>query len=155
MFENGSDTIVSEGLAYDRTQVGIVTNVDVARHTGRHYITTPQQVFNVLRTRVDVVQKGGAAVLNAKSEELVEMAGLCDGEVIYFAYDAALPIVSYRFIKRERGNISNGRNLENVNWGNYGLIVIDRIAQFQEQQYHSWSRKSLSEAITQSSSGRH
>lgn len=94
VFENGSDTILSEGLAYDRCQVGIVTNMDVARHTGRYYIETPEHVFNVLRTQVDLVLPKGAAVLNAREPMLVEMAPLCDGEVIYFALDPQLPAVA-------------------------------------------------------------
>ena len=94
VFENGSDTILSEGLAYDRCQAGIVTNMDVARHTGRYYIETPEHVFNVLRTQVDLVLPKGAAVLNAREPMLVEMAPLCDGEVIYFALDPQLPAVA-------------------------------------------------------------
>ena len=94
VFENGSDTIVTEGLAYDRCQIGIVTNIDTAHHIGRHYIDTPEQVFNILRTQVDLVLKTGAAILNAREPELVEMADLCDGEVIYFAYDPSLPVIT-------------------------------------------------------------
>ncbi|MFB0937176.1 MAG: cyanophycin synthetase [Propionivibrio sp.] len=94
VFENGSDTIVTEGLAYDRCQIGIVTNIDVDRHIGRHYIDTPEQVFNILRTQVDLVLKTGAAILNAREPELVKMADLCDGEVILFAYDPSLPVIT-------------------------------------------------------------
>ncbi len=93
VFENGSDTILSEGLAYDRCQIGVVTNVDPARHCGRYYIETPEQVFNVLRTQIDLILPKGAGVLNAREAMLVEMAELCDGEVIYFAIDADLPVV--------------------------------------------------------------
>ena len=91
VFENGSDAILVDGLAYDRCQVGIVTNMDVARHTGRFYVDTPEQVFTVLRTQIDLVLPGGAAVLNAAEPQLVEMAKLCDGEVIFFASDPELP----------------------------------------------------------------
>ena len=94
VFENGSDTILSEGLAYDRCHIGVVTNVDIARHTGRYYIDKPEHVFNVLRTQVDLVLPNGAAVLNAREPMLVEMAPLCDGEVIYFALDPKLPVIS-------------------------------------------------------------
>ena len=94
VFENGSDTILSEGLAYDRCQIGVVTNIDIARHTGRYYIDKPEHVFNVLRTQVDLVLPNGAAVLNAREPMLVEMAPLCDGEVIYFALDPQLPVIS-------------------------------------------------------------
>jgi len=85
VFENGSDVILGEGLAYDRCQVGIVTNVDARKHLGRFYIEDPEKVFSILRTQVDVVLPGGAAVLNAADPACVEMAPLCDGEVIYFA----------------------------------------------------------------------
>ncbi|MDP2155014.1 MAG: cyanophycin synthetase [Sulfuricella sp.] len=84
VFENGSDMILSEGLAYDRCQVGVVTDIDPVRHFGKYYIETPDQVFNVLRTQVDVVLPDGIAVLNGNDPMTVEMAPLCDGEVIFF-----------------------------------------------------------------------
>jgi len=90
VFENGSDAILGEGLAYDRCQVGVVTNVEVERHVGRFYIETAEQVFNVLRTQIDLVLPKGTAVLNARQAMLVEMSALCDGEVIYFAADPEL-----------------------------------------------------------------
>ena len=93
VFENGSDTILGEGLAYDRCQVGVITNIEPGQHYGRYYIETPEQVCNVLRTQVDLVLPKGAAVLNAREPMLVEMAVLCDGEVIYFALDAELPAI--------------------------------------------------------------
>jgi cyanophycin synthetase len=93
VFENGCDTILGEGLAYDRCQVGVITNVDAERHFGRHDINTPEQVFTVLRTQVDLVLPTGAAVLNAGQPMLVEMAPLCDGEVIFFAADPELPVI--------------------------------------------------------------
>jgi cyanophycin synthetase len=88
VIENGSDTILSEGLAYDRCQVGIVTNIDAPRHFGRYYIETPEQVCNVLRTQVDVVQTDGVAVLNADDPLVAQMAEHCDGEVIFYTQHA-------------------------------------------------------------------
>jgi cyanophycin synthetase len=105
VFENGSDAILGEGLAYDRCQIGVVTNVDVARHSGRFYIETPEHVFNVLRTQVDLVLPGGAAVLNARHDMLVKMAPLCDGEVIYFAVDPDLPALAEHRQKGKRAVI--------------------------------------------------
>jgi len=97
VFENGTDTILGEGLAYDRCQIGVVTNVDAAQHFGRPDIGTPEQVFTVLRTQVDLVLPTGAAVLNATQPMLVDMASLCDGEVIFFAADPDLPtLVEHR-----------------------------------------------------------
>ena len=100
VFENGSDAILRDGLAYDRCQIGVVTNFDAERHTGRFYVETPEQVFNVLRTQVDLVLPKGTAVLNAKEPMLVDMAPLCDGEVIYFALDPSLPAITEH---REQG----------------------------------------------------
>ena len=94
VFENGSDTILESGLAYDRCQVGVITNLDPARHIGRRYIDTPEQVYNILRTQVDLVLKNGAVVLNANDPKLMEMAPLCDGEVILFALDPLLPAIT-------------------------------------------------------------
>ncbi len=88
VIENSSDTILAEGLGYDRCQVGIITNIDAPRHFGKFYIETPEQVCNVLRTQVDVVLPDGAAVLNAADPLVVQMAKYCDGEVILFSQQA-------------------------------------------------------------------
>ena len=109
VFENGFDALLNEGLAYDSCQVGVVTNVDPAHHFGRDGIETIKQVFNVLRTQVDVVTPTaatidsvkkdvelpiGAAILNAKEEMLVEMADLCHGEVIFFSTEPDLAVIT-------------------------------------------------------------
>ncbi|BCK86837.1 cyanophycin synthetase [Sideroxyarcus emersonii] len=85
VIENGSDTILTEGLGYDRCQIGIVTNIDAARHFGKYYIETPEQVCNVFRTQVDVVLPEGVAVLNAADPLVAPLAEYCDGEVIFFS----------------------------------------------------------------------
>ncbi len=93
VIENSFTTILAEGLGYDRCQVGVVTNVDPAQHVGDYYIETPEQVWNVMRTQVDVVLESGVAVLNADDPLVAQMTDLCDGEVIFFARDAKLPVV--------------------------------------------------------------
>lgn len=77
--------IVSEGLAYDRCQVGVVTDFDPQALLPDYYIDDVDRLYTVLRTQVDVVLPGGVAVLNAAHPALVKMAELCDGEVIFFA----------------------------------------------------------------------
>lgn len=94
VIENSINTILSEGLGYDRCQVGIVTNLDPARHFGEFYIETAEQVCNVLRTQVDVVLPDGVAVLNGSDPLVVQMAEYCDGEVIFFAADGEFPVVT-------------------------------------------------------------
>ena len=110
VFENGSDSILSEGLAYDRCQVGVITNVDPAQHVGRYYVDTAAQVFTVLRTQVDLVLPTGTAVLNASQPMVVEMAPLCDGEVIFFASDPDLPtLVEHRAQGKRAVFVRNGQ----------------------------------------------
>ena len=102
VFENGSDMILSEGLTYDRCQVGVVTDIDPARHFGKYYIETPDQVFNVLRTQVDVVLPDGVAVLNGNDPMTVEMAPLCDGEVIFFGANPDVPAIADHLAQGKR-----------------------------------------------------
>jgi cyanophycin synthetase len=108
VFENDTDAILNDGLAYDRCQVGVITNVEPERHYGRHDIQTPEQVFTVLRTQVDVVLPSGAAVLNASQPMLVEMAALCDGEVIFFAVDPNLPAIADHVAQGRRAVLVRG-----------------------------------------------
>jgi cyanophycin synthetase len=93
VLENSAEVILGQGLAYDRCQVAVVTGIEPARHYGAYYIEKPEQVFQVFRTQVDVVLPGGVAVLHAADPMVVEMAALCDGEVIFFALDADLPVL--------------------------------------------------------------
>ncbi len=109
VFENGFDTLLNQGLAYDSCHVGVITNVDPNHHFGKQGIETLKQVFNVLRTQIDVVTPTaaaiddvekdiqlpiGAAVLNANDEMLVEMSELCHGEVIFFSTDPDSSIIT-------------------------------------------------------------
>ncbi|MBB3195569.1 cyanophycin synthetase [Roseateles terrae] len=86
--ENSAGIILSDGLAYDRCQVGVVTDMGRVPELDNHDIQTEDQLYKVLRTQVDVVLADGAAVLNADEPRLVEMAPLSDGEVLFYALDA-------------------------------------------------------------------
>jgi cyanophycin synthetase len=94
VIENSIETILSEGLGYDRCQVGIITNLEPAKHFGAYYIETDEQVCNVVRTQIDVVLSNGVAVLNGADPLVAAMASYCDGEVIYFARAGELPAVN-------------------------------------------------------------
>lgn len=87
VIENGLETMATEGLAYDRCQVGVVTGLDPTITLPDRQLDTPEDLFKVLRTQVDVVLPGGAAVLNADDAAVTGMATLCDGEVLLFATD--------------------------------------------------------------------
>lgn len=94
VFENDSGMILSQGLPYDRCQVGVVTNFGKPDHIGDFYVEDEDRMYNVLRTQVDVVLKTGVAVINAADARLVEMAELCDGDVIFFGLSADLPAIA-------------------------------------------------------------
>jgi cyanophycin synthetase len=94
VFESSARLILSDGLVYDKCAVGIVT--DVGGHDAVHefYIDSDDKLYNVLRTQVDVVLPSGAAVLNAADAKVVEMADLCDGEVIFYGADEHLDAIA-------------------------------------------------------------
>ncbi len=94
VFENGNAVILGEGLAYDRCQVGIVTNIDPASLLPEFYVNDPEQLYSVVRTQVDVVLRDGAAVLNAEDGTVARMADLCDGDVVFFGRDGNHPVIA-------------------------------------------------------------
>ena len=87
VFENGADTILRTGLAYDRCQVGVVTDLGGAAGLGEFDIFDDSDMFKVIRSQVDVVLPGGVAVLNAATPGTADMKPLCDGEVIFYSLD--------------------------------------------------------------------
>ncbi len=108
VFETGSRAILSEGLAYDRCQVAVVTNIDQADHLGDYYIESPEKMVDVMRTLVDVVLPDGAAVLNARDPLVAQMAPLCDGDVIFFGLDPELPAIAAHLAQGRRAVFIRG-----------------------------------------------
>ncbi len=87
VFENGSQVILAEGLAYDKCSVGVVTDVGWEESLIPFDILDAEQTFKVARTQVDVILPSGTAVLNAADPQVVELAELCDGTVIFYGMD--------------------------------------------------------------------
>ena len=85
VIENGAETILADGLPYDRCEVGIVTDLGGAEALGHYDIQDSDQMVKVLRTQVDVVLPHGTAVLNAADPRVAGMAPLCDGDVVLYA----------------------------------------------------------------------
>lgn len=80
-------SILSEGLPYDRCQVGLVTDMEM---DGRgsydaFFIDTLERLAQVVRTQVDVVLPKGIAVLNADDVSVAALAPLCDGAVVFYS----------------------------------------------------------------------
>ena len=93
VIENPPSSMAGEGLVYERCQVGVITAIDNDVLLPEQGIENSDQLYKVFRTQIDVVLPSGHAVLNADDPTVVEMAELCDGEVIYFGRDAALPLI--------------------------------------------------------------
>ena len=87
VFENGPMSLLTEGLAYDRCQIGIVTDSLPVPGLDEQLMTEPEHRFKIMRTQVDVVLPSGTAVLNATDPTVLEMAPLCDGDVVLYAAD--------------------------------------------------------------------
>ncbi|NVM77905.1 cyanophycin synthetase [Duganella sp. SG902] len=94
VFENSARMILAEGLAYDKCAVGVVTDVSGFEQLADFHIDSEERLYNVLRTQVDVVLPSGAAVLNAADPQVVDMADLCDGEVIFYGVDEHLAAIA-------------------------------------------------------------
>ncbi len=102
VFEHSHRAILSEGLAYDRCTVGVVTDLDGQEELAEFYIDDAEKLYNVVRTQVDVILPTGTAVLNAADPRVVEMAALCDGQVIFYGPDAQLPAIAQHRQQGER-----------------------------------------------------
>ncbi|MES2584390.1 MAG: cyanophycin synthetase [Pseudomonadota bacterium] len=94
VFENGSQTILAEGLAYDKCSVGVVTDVSWHESLVPFDILDAEQAYKVARTQVDVILPTGTAVLNAADPQVVEMAELCDGKVIFYGMDGSSAVLT-------------------------------------------------------------
>ena len=89
--------ILTEGLPYDRCQVGVVMAMPNASGLDDLYITEADQLPNIVRTQVDVVLAGGTAVLNADDPGVAELADYSDGDVIFYSLSPDDgPVVEHR-----------------------------------------------------------
>jgi cyanophycin synthetase len=109
VIETSAESILREGLAYDRCRVAVVMSLDPFCPLPEYFVETPKQIFNVLRTLVDVVQRQGTAVLNADDEQVAAMAELCDGKVILFGTpEGAERIEQHCAMGRRAVRVQNG-----------------------------------------------
>jgi len=87
VFESNARSILQDGLPYDRCTVGVVTDMEGMPDVAEFYIRDEDAMRNVIRTQVDVILPDGVAVLNAANAQVAELAELCDGGVIFYAFD--------------------------------------------------------------------
>ncbi len=115
--ETSAESIILEGIGYDRCQIGVVLNVGT-EHLGLGYLDTMEQMTKVKRCVVDVVLPGGTAVLNADDAHVASMAEFCKGSVMYFSRDAANSILIAHqeqggravFVQQEALHLAEGEN---------------------------------------------
>ena len=86
--------MLREGLAFDRCQVAVVTNIGMGDHLGLNYITTVEDLAVLKRVIVQNVAESGTAVLNATDPIVVAMANKCPGQVTFFGLDAHHPVIA-------------------------------------------------------------
>lgn len=103
VLENGAKQILSEGLTYERCEVGIITNIDWNQNLSEYKIQTSQERSDVYRTQMDVVLPSGMAVLLADDPQLVALARYCDGKVTLFSKSAATPALVEHTAAGHRG----------------------------------------------------
>ena len=109
VLETARGGILREGLAFDRCQVAVVTNIGEGDHLGLNYITTVEDLSVLKRTIVANVAETGYAVLNAADPHTLAMAAACPGQVILFAADPRLPaLAAHRALGRRVLTVDRG-----------------------------------------------
>jgi cyanophycin synthetase len=101
VLETARGGVLREGLAFDRCDVAVVTNIGSGDHLGLNYITTVQELAVLKRVIVQNVAKTGVAVLNATDANVASMASKCKGSVTFFALDKYHPVMATH---RAQGN---------------------------------------------------
>jgi cyanophycin synthetase len=91
VLETARGGILREGLAFDRCNVAVVTNIGMGDHLGLGYISTVEDLAVVKRVIVQYVHPSGAAVLNAADPIVADMAASCPGDIVFFAQDGHHP----------------------------------------------------------------
>ena len=94
VFETARGGVLREGLAFDRCQVAVVTNIGTGDHLGLNYITTVEDLAVLKRVIVQNVAASGTAVLNASDPIVARMAENCPGSVLFFATDRMHPVMT-------------------------------------------------------------
>ncbi len=94
VFETARGGILREGLAFDRCNVAVVTNIGMGDHLGLNYISTVEDLAVVKRVVVQNVAPDGIAVLNAEDDMVARMADMCPGSVTFFARDRHNPLMA-------------------------------------------------------------
>ncbi|MGK5078331.1 cyanophycin synthetase [Janthinobacterium sp. HLX7-2] len=102
LFESNPRMILAEGLAYDKCQIGIVTDMGSLDSVKDFDVLDAAGLYKVVRSQVDVVVPSGVAVLNAANPQVLELAELSDGTVTLYAQDGSLPAITAQLAAGQR-----------------------------------------------------
>ena len=94
VLETARGGVLREGLAFDRCDVAVVTNIGSGDHLGLNYITTVRELSVLKRVIVQNVATTGTAVLNAVDPNVAAMASKARGAVTFFALDRHHPVMA-------------------------------------------------------------
>ena len=123
VLETSARHILTEGLPYDRCQVGVVMAMPGASGLDDLYITDNDQLPNIVRTQVDVVLPQGAAVLNADDAEVLELANYSDGQVILYSLDTDSPSVAAHRSRKGRAVLARGNDIVLATGGDETVLL--------------------------------
>jgi len=94
VFETARGGLLREGLAFDRCNVAVVTNIGTGDHLGLNYIATVEDLAVLKRVIVQNIAPDGMAVLNAADPIVARMTENCPGAVTFFAADRHHPVMA-------------------------------------------------------------
>ena len=123
VLETSARHILTEGLPYDRCQVGVVMAMPGASGLDDLYITDNDQLPSIVRTQVDVVLPQGAAVLNADDAEVLELANYSDGQVILYSLDTDSPSVAAHRSRKGRAVLARGNDIVLATGGDETVLL--------------------------------
>ena len=137
VIENSNASLLLEGLAYDQCQVGIVLNVDPSALFPEYYIADEDQLFNVMRTQVDVVLPSGVSILNADDPLAIKMAELSKGEVMYFTENQNAHLIIEHQQKDGRTVVASPEKIA-LYIGNQEKLAIEVPSSLKQYENHEW-----------------
>ncbi|ABD69048.1 Cyanophycin synthetase [Rhodoferax ferrireducens T118] len=111
VLETARGGMLREGLAFDRCDVAVVTNVGSGDHLGLNYITTVEDLAVLKRVIVQNIASDGVAVLNAADPIVVSMARHCSASIIFFAMDRHHPVMATHLAQGRRAVYVEGDHL--------------------------------------------
>ena len=102
IIENGPRQLLTEGLAYERCEVGIITQIDWAENLSQYRVSTLAERLKIYRTQIDVVLPKGMAILNADDPSIAELARHCDGQITWVSLSGHPPQLATDLAQEQR-----------------------------------------------------